>query len=360
MRPGPRRAAGVFLFYGAGNPRSNPRSFSLLAGAESSAVAVYCRCPFPVRIYMHKRKRPIIKKPSLCGSTFLICLILAVVTGCSRGPEAGTVYGPVDTEENLYIDLTAEEAEKLEQEEKILPEAEITESGFTVSEIDESDVYPPKKTDENGEPLPAYLVDYAVKISNADNELAMVWPTVTAVAYDIDGNKISTSKKTIRTYVLPGDEIAFGSEMTVRGNRPASVQFSATSEDPETYYPTEEELDMPASDSYRTGEVSVRILSEYEGSAPSAGRKSSDGLSNGYFKFGELPELSGTVSCSTDKDQEAFVTILYRNGDEILGGETGRVMIPAGKEAAFVLSAAAPVPEDTESFEVTAFSIAVY
>jgi hypothetical protein len=148
--------------------------------------------------------------------------------------------------------------------------------------------------------------------------------------------------------------------MTVRGEMPDRVSFSAVSEDPDNYYPTEEELNMPSADSYEAGEVRVRLLPEYEEEAPSAGRKSSEGLSQGYFYFGELPELSGTIRCSSGKDQEAFVTILYKDDDRILGGETGRVMIPAGRKASYVLTAAGPVPEGTQSFEVSAFSIAQY
>ena len=34
---------------------------------------------------------------------------LLLLSGCGKGPEAGTVYGPADSEENLYLDLTAEE-----------------------------------------------------------------------------------------------------------------------------------------------------------------------------------------------------------------------------------------------------------
>lgn len=301
------------------------------------------------------------RKGLLCGNAVLLILLsLALMTGCSRGPEEGTVYGPADAEENLYLDLTAEEAEKLEKEEKDLPEAAIIDSGYSITQIDESDVYPPKKTDDYGEALPAYLVDFAVILSNEDSDLAMVWPTVTAVAYDSFGNELSRVDKTIRTYVLPGDKIAFGSEMTVRGELPDRISFSAVSEDPDNYYPTEEELNMPSADSYEAGEVRVHVLPEYEEQAPSAGRKSSEGLSQGYYCFGELPELSGTVRCSSDQDQEAFVTILYRDGDRILGGETGRVMIPAGKKASYVLTAAGPVPEGTQSFEVSAFSIAQY
>ena len=302
------------------------------------------------------------------GGSFHVCALVsallivtaALLTGCGKGPEAGTVYGPADKEENLYLDLTAEEAKSLEEKEKELPEAEITESGYSITEIDESDVYPPVKTDDYGSALPAYLVDYAVKISNSDNDLAMVWPTLTVTAYDDNGEELSKVQKTIRTYILPGDEIYFASEMTVRGRTPARVRFTAVSEDPETYYPTEEELNMPPSDNYMTGEVSVRILPEYEEETPSAGRKNSEGLAKGYFSFGELPELSGTVSCSWDKDQEAYVTILYRKGDEILGGETGRVMILAGMEASYVFTAAGPVPEGTETIEARAFSIAEY
>ena len=301
------------------------------------------------------------RKGLLCGNAVLLVLLcLALLTGCSKGPEEGTVYGPSDSEENLYLDLTAEEAENLEREQKELPEAEITDSGYSITQIDESDVYPPKKTDDYGEALPAYLVDFAVILSNEDSELAMVWPTVTAVAYDSDGNELSRVEKTIRTYVLPGDKIAYGSEMTVRGQMPDRIGFSAVSEDPDNYYPTEEELNMLSADSYEAGEVRVRVLPEYEEGAPSAGRKSSAGLSQGYFYFGELPELSGTISCSSGSDQEAFVTILYRDGDRILGGETGRVMIPAGRKASYVLTAAGPVPEGTQSFEVSAFSIAQY
>ena len=160
--------------------------------------------------------------------------------------------------------------------------------------------------------------------------------------------------------MLPGDEIAFASDMIVRGERPESVWFSARSEDPQDFYPTDKELDMPSSDSYSAGTVSIRVSPDYEQKAPSAGRKNSEGLAKGYFRFGELPELSGDISCSRDTDQEAFVTVLFRHGDVILGGETGRVMIPAGKTARYVLTAAGPIPENTDSYEVCACSIAQY
>lgn len=304
---------------------------------------------------MHKRKR--------ARFTAAICSLLfgaLLLTACGKGPEAGTVYGPSDSEENLYLDLTADEAKKLEEEEKERPEAEIIDSGYTITGIDESDVYPPRKTDDFGNVLPAYLVDFAVRISNEGNDQALVWPTVKVTAYDSNGTVLSEEEKTIRTYVLPGDVITYGSDVTVRGEKPARIRFTAYSEDPEIYYPAEEELNMPFSDSYQTGEVTVRVAEEYEENAPSAGRRSSEGLPDGYFYFKELPQLSGTVSCSSGDDQEAYVTILYRDGDEILGGETSRVMIPAGKTASYVFTAAAPIPEGTQSYEVTAFSIAAY
>ena len=261
---------------------------------------------------------------------------------------------------SFYLDLTADEAKKLEEEEKERPEAEIIDSGYTITGIDESDVYPPRKTDDFGNVLPAYLVDFAVRISNEGNDQALVWPTVKVTAYDSNGTVLSEEEKKIRTYVLPGDVITYGSDVTVRGEKPARIRFTAYSEDPEIYYPAEEELNIPFSDSYQTGEVTVRVAEEYEENAPSAGRRSSEGLPDGYFYFKELPQLSGTVSCSSGDDQEAYVTILYRDGDEILGGETSRVMIPAGKTASYVFTAAAPIPEGTQSYEVTAFSIAAY
>lgn len=302
----------------------------------------------------HKRKTGTILRTAV-----LLIGILLSLQGCGK-PQAGTVYGPADQEENLYIDVTAQEAAVKEQENRELPEARIRDSGYTITKMDESDVYPPKKTDEEGNPLEAWLVVYAVRISNSGNDLAMIRPTVTAVAADAEGNEISTSKKTIRTYVLPGDEIAFASDMIVRGEKPESVWFTAVSEDPQNFYPTEEELDIPPSDSYTAGSVSVRVSPAYEEKAPSAGRKNSEGLSKGYFRFGELPEISGDIACSRNADQEAFVTVLFRHGDVILGGETGRVMIPAGKTARYVLTAAGPIPENTDSYEICACSIAQY
>ena len=110
-----------------------------------------------MRMTMYKRQKSIFsgserpgngkcfRKGLLCGNAVLLVLLcLALLTGCSKGPEEGTVYGPSDSEENLYLDLTAEEAENLEREQKELPEAEITDSGYSITQIDESDVYPPK------------------------------------------------------------------------------------------------------------------------------------------------------------------------------------------------------------------------
>ena len=306
----------------------------------------------------HGRRR-IPRIPCLTG--LAVFLMLALLTGCGKGPAPGQVYGPSDSEENLYLDGQSEENTKTEDEEENLLSVEIDETGYTVTQIDESNVYPPKKTDDYGNALPAYLVDYAVKISNEDSDTALIWPVVTVSAYGSDGRMISSAKKRINTYVLPGDEIFFGADMTVRGEEPQRIEFTAQSTNPEDFYPTEEELKMPSSDKYKAGEVSADVLEEYEKDAPAAGRKNSQGLSEGYYYFRELPMLSGTVSCASDTDEEAFVTIVYRSEDgEILGGETGRVMIPAGKEASYVLTAAGPVPKDTKTFEVNAFSIAEY
>lgn len=290
----------------------------------------------------------------------ILSAALCLLEGCAKGPQAGTVYGPSGVEDEFYLDLDEAEAREAAEEDKELPQIEIADSGYTITQIDESDVYPPKKTDDDGNRLPAYLVDFAVRLSNKGNDRALIRPLVTVEALDSYGNTISTSTKTILTYILPDDEIAFASDMTVRGEEPAEIRFYAEGEDPEVFYPTEEELDMPASDQYRTGDIQVRVLPDYEDTAPTAGRTNSVGLSKGYFRFGEVPELSGTISCTREEDREAFVTVLYMDDDRILGGETGRVRIPAGKDASFVLSAAAPIPEGTDRFEVQAFSIAQY
>ena len=81
----------------------------------------------------------------------------------------------------------------------------------------------------------------------------MVWPTVRFVDYDSYGNKLAESHKKIQTYVLPGDVIAFGSQMTVHAERNRTASRLPASEDPENYYPAEEDLKMPSSDSYQAG-----------------------------------------------------------------------------------------------------------
>jgi hypothetical protein len=291
------------------------------------------------------------------GITTAILAGVLVLSGCG-GPKAGTVYEPSRQEEDLSIDMTAVEAARLERENKELPQAEITESGYTVTEIDESDVYPPVKTDDNGNALPAYLVNYAVRISNKGNDRAMIRPTIVVRVNDANGERISKSSKTFRTYILPDEEIAVAGDMIVHGAEPSQITFTAECEDPEVFYPTEEELRIPGGDSYSASDVTVEVLEEYAQKAPSAGRESSEGMSKGYFRLGELPALSGRISCNSGEDREAFVTILFKDGDEILGGETGRVMIPAGKEAFYTFSAPGPIPEDTDQYEVSAFSIA--
>jgi len=305
-------------------------------------------------------------KDCICGkdrikaaaAAVLLAAVL-VLPGCGAD-KAGTVYKPSHQEEDLYIDVTAVQALEESREEKEPPEAEITDSGYTITQIDESDVYPPKETDENGDPLPAWLVNYAVRISNRGSDRALVQPTIVARAMDEYGSRISSSRKTVRTYVLADQEIAVAGDMVVRGQKPAQMEFAAECVDPEEFYPTEEELNMPAGDSYSASDVVVEVMDEYAHSAPSAGRESSEGLSKGYFRLGELPVLSGRIRCDSGEDQEAFVTILYLNGDRILGGETGRVMIPGGKDALYSFSAAGPIPEELDNYEVSAFSIAHY
>ena len=69
--------------------------------------------------------------------------------------------------------------------------------------------------------------------------------------------------------------------------------------------------------------------------------------------------VDGKVEKDNGKKVDPSKQVITLDG-EILGGETGRVMIPAGKEASYVLTAAGPVPKDTKTFEVNAFSIAEY
>ena len=284
---------------------------------------------------------------------------MLVLAGCG-GPKAGTVYEPAHQEESLYVDMTAVQAREQEKEEKELPQVEIIDSGYTITQIDESDVYPPVKTDDYGNPLPAYRLNYAVRISNKGNDKAMIRPTIVVKAMNLNGERIGKSRKTFRTYVLPDEEIAVAGDMIIRGENPSEIIISAECEDPEDFYPTGEELNMPGSDSYSASEVLAEVLEEYKDKAPSAGRENSEGLAKGYFRFGELPALSGRISCTSTEDQEAFVTILFKDGGEILGGETGRVMIPAGKEAFYTFSAGGPIPSETDNYEVSAFSIAQY
>ena len=299
------------------------------------------------------------KESASVWTAVILAAGMLVLSGCG-GPKAGTVYEPSHQEESLYVDMTAFQAQEQEKEEKELPQVEILDSGYTITQIDESDVYPPVKTDDYGNALPAYRLNYAARISNRGSDKAMIRPTIVVKVMDVNGERIGKSRKTFRTYVLPDEEIAVAGDMIIRGENPSEISITAESEDPEDFYPTEEELRIPGSDSYSASDVMVEVLEEYKDKAPAAGRESSEGLARGYFRFGELPALSGRISCNSTEDQEAFVTILFKDGDKLLGGETGRVMIPAGKEAFYTFSAGGPVPAETDSYEVSAFSIAHY
>ncbi len=70
----------------------------------------------------HKRKNGVIARTAV-----LLIGILLSLQGCGK-PQAGTIYGPSDQEENLYIDVTAQEAAAEEQENRELPEAMIRDS----------------------------------------------------------------------------------------------------------------------------------------------------------------------------------------------------------------------------------------
>lgn len=60
---------------------------------------------------------------------------MLVLSGCG-GPKAGTVYEPSHQEESLYVDMTAFQAQEQEKEEKELPQVEILDSGYTITQID--------------------------------------------------------------------------------------------------------------------------------------------------------------------------------------------------------------------------------
>ena len=123
---------------------------------------------------------------------------MLALSGCG-GPKAGTVYEPSHQEENLYVDMTAVQAQEQEKEEKELPQVEILDSGYTITQIDESDVYPPVKTDDYGNALPAYRLNYAARISNRGSDKAMIRPTIVVKVMDVNGERIGKSRKTFRT-----------------------------------------------------------------------------------------------------------------------------------------------------------------
>lgn len=221
----------------------------------------------------------------------VICLLFSVLTlsGCSKNAEKEEPAVTKITENSTTVDVK-EETSSVEAKKEI----ELLNSGYSALQNDGSTT-----------------ILYAVEIVNNNAEYAISFPKILITAKDADGKILKTEEVTLMG-IAAGDKYTYGNTVSYEGNAPASVDISVGNGDDD--YVTQE-----GSEFIKSNELSVSNVSE----------------NSGTFKIftGEL-----TNSSSKDLDNIA-ITVIYKSGDKIIGGETSYAdNIKAGETKPFEIS----------------------
>lgn len=190
-----------------------------------------------------------------------------------------------------------------------LLEIELIDSGYTASESSGNTV-----------------ILYAARISNQNTEYAIEFPKILITAKDAEG-KILTTDKQVLMGIAAGDEYTYGSTLYYEGNAPTTVEISVENS-------TDDYIAQSSSGIIQSGDLSISNISE---------------------NTGDTKRFTGEVSNNSTIDlNNVAITVIYKLGDEIVGGDVTFVDdLKSGETQPFEQSVY-PGMTDYDSYEIHA------
>ncbi len=172
------------------------------------------------------------------------------------------------------------------------------------------------------------LVYYAVEMHNPNMEHAVEFPTIELVARSESGAILGTEDQVLSA-IAAGDTYKYGNSFMVEGDIPAVVEISLASPDDYDF------IRQDRSEFIYVSSLVVSNTSEVE---------------SDYKKT-----YTGEVTNNSEYDYSSIaVTVIFKRGNEIVGGGTGYVdKVKAGKTKAFEVSSYSKSLE-YDSFEIFA------
>lgn len=167
---------------------------------------------------------------------------------------------------------------------------------------------------------------YAVDISNPNAEYAIKFPKILITAKDADG-KILKTEEMVLNGIAAGDQYTYGSSVSYEGNIPSTVEISVGNSD-------DDYVAQSSSEIIKSSSLSVSNISDNPGT----------------FKT-----FTGEVTNnSTEELSSVAITVIYKSGDRIIGGETSYINdLKSGEKKPFEVSSYSNF-KDYDSYEIHA------
>jgi len=167
---------------------------------------------------------------------------------------------------------------------------------------------------------------YAVDISNPNAEYAIKFPKILITAKDADG-KILKTEEMVLNGIAAGDQYTYGNSISYEGNTPTTVEISVGNSD-------DDYVAQSSSEMIKSGSLSVANTSDNPGT----------------FKT-----FTGEVTNnSTENLSNVAITVIYKSGGNIIGGETSYVDdLKTGEKKPFEVSSYSNF-KDYDSYEIHA------
>lgn len=188
-----------------------------------------------------------------------------------------------------------------------LKEVELMDSGYSIGQ-------------SNGRTT----VFYAVEISNPNQEYAIMFPKIAITAKDAEG-KILKTEEMVLSGIAAGDDYIYGNFISYEGVAPETVDIAAGNSD-----------------------------NDYVAQSSSSVVASSDLLiSNISDNPGMFKTFTGEVTNNSGEDiSTVAITVIYKSGDRIIGGETSYVDdLKSGETKPFEVSSYSDL-KDYDSYEI--------
>ena len=169
-------------------------------------------------------------------------------------------------------------------------------------------------------------VNYAVKIHNPNEEYAIEFPKIQITAKSEDG-KILTTEEQVLNSIAANDTIIYGNMVTYEGEEAESVEISVSNG-------KDDYMHQSGSGVIRQEQIAISNVSE---------------------NIGEYERTyTGEVSNNSTEDLSTVaVIVIYKNGDEMIGGDTTYIDdLNSGATKPFEISAYSDL--EYESFEIYA------